>query len=145
MGGFSSNYEGGYLDFEETPKWMNQEKKSEIKEKAKIYKEKSSAENRYLNVLLSDENLLNPEGKTCREDLCQYCESDIYLMLQQEGQEIRVYYQNNYIGNIQKSFEKIDNTEVLNDFCFVENRLKDIEAFWDGKTFYLKEKKSRLI
>jgi hypothetical protein len=143
MGGFSSNYEGGYLDFEETPKWMTQKDSTHDSDKKKRYKEKSSAENRYLNVLLSDESVLNAKEKASKDDLCQYCESDIYLEIKVcDMKVLKIYYEDSYIGRIEKIFEGIDNTDIVDGFCFAGNRLKDIEAFWDGQSFYLKEKKS---
>jgi len=149
MGGFSSNYEGGYLDFDDSPKWINQEKTANAFAKDKRYKEKNSAENMYLNFLLSDKALLNPHQQACRSRLCQYCESDIYLRLQKNECtlnecRIEVYYQNIYIGHIQKRFqeEKIDNTKMIDTFCFKDQGLKDIQALWDGRTFYLKKKKA---
>jgi len=38
--------------------------------------------------------------------------------------------------------DKIDNTKVVNDFCFFADELKDIQVFWDDENFYLKQTKA---
>lgn len=147
MGGFSSNYEGGYLDFDDDPKWMNQNNKKENRfaylKKKKVYTVRNGTHYNYLNVRLTTANLLTSKEQEKREELCKIDDSDILLSLKYHHEEFQVYYEESYIGSVQKVFEEdnIDNNTTLNTFCFSNNELKDIEAFWDGENFFLREKK----
>ncbi|CAA6812442.1 MAG: Unknown protein, partial [uncultured Sulfurovum sp.] len=53
-----------------------------------------------------------------------------------------VYYESTFIGSVQKVFnnEQIDNSRIINDFCFDNEQLKVVQVFWDGETFFLKQK-----
>jgi hypothetical protein len=145
MGGFSSNYEGGYLDFDDNPKWMSKDNKKESKyaylRQKKVYHKTSGSSANYLNVLLNSMELLTASEKEKREELCAIDDEDIELTLKSDYQELKVYYEQVYIGSIQKTFEEdgIDNSTVLNDFCFEKNKLKNIEILWDGEGFYLRK------
>lgn len=145
MGGFSSNYEGGYLDFDDNPKWMSKEGKKESKytylRQKKVYHKTSGSSADYLNILLNSMELLTASEKEKREELCAIDDEDIELTLKSHHQELKVYYEEIYIGSIQKTFEEdgIDNSTVLNDFCFEKNKLQNIEVLWDGEGFYLRK------
>jgi len=145
MGGFSSNYEGGYLDFNEDPKWMSKEEKKESRyaylRQKKVYRKTSGSSAEYLNILLSPLKLLNTSEQHVRTELCDIDDEDIELTLKQSDEALKVYYNGVYIGNIQELFEEdqIDNRAILHDFCFSEMKLQNIQIIWDGEGFYLKK------
>lgn len=147
MGGFSSNYEGGYEDFDGLPKWMNAQNKEHPISKDKHYKKTKTSTNQYLKVLLSNSVFLTDKEAKKRDTLCQYCENDIFLYLKHESdkkdiKQLALYDCDVFIGYIQKHFKEdsIDNTQLVNDFCFDANGLQEIEALWDGLHFYLKKR-----
>jgi hypothetical protein len=145
MGGFSSNYEGGYLDFDDNPKWMGKEGKKEHKyahlKQKKLYRKTTGSRANYLNILLTPANLLNNIEQSKREELCAIDDEDIELTLQNDNQDLKVYYEEVYIGSIQRVFEEdgIDNTAIINAFCFKDNELENIQTLWDGEGFYLRK------
>ncbi|CAA6803355.1 MAG: Unknown protein [uncultured Sulfurovum sp.] len=152
MGGFSSNYEGGYLDFDDDPKWMSENNAKKNKyarlRQRKSYYETGSSNYRYINVLLTSSNLLTDSEQNKRNELCEIDDEDVKLELthNQENKEdakvLDVYYESTFIGSVQKVFtdEQIDNSQIINDFCFDNEQLKVVEVFWDGESFFLKQK-----
>jgi len=147
MGGFSSNYEGGYLDFDENPKWMankgqKEHKYAHLKQK-KVYHARHGAKTSYLNVMLSSSSLLNETQQEKRAKLCQIDDEDIELTVHLNKKEVEIYHEDVFIGRVQKLFEEegIDNTDRVNQFCFNGDEAKKIEAFWDGESFFLKHKR----
>jgi len=143
MGGFSDNYECGYWGDEAPPMSKRQEKN--FTRNKKIYVERISSKFKYLTVLLSSENLLTFCEKESRTNLCQTWYEDIELELREStNKTLEIYYEKVFIGSVQKVFEedKIDNTKVVNDFCFFADELKDIQVFWDDENFYLKQTKA---
>lgn len=129
MGGFSDNYECGYWD--EDPS----SPKSTRANRKKIYKEKNASDTSYLNVLLT----------TTKHNLPKDWDIEIALEIKHNKENkddrktIEVYHDEVFIGYVQKLFEAdgIDNTEVVNDFCFLDDELKDVSGLWDGESFYL--------
>ncbi|CAA6816978.1 MAG: Unknown protein [uncultured Sulfurovum sp.] len=152
MGGFSSNYEGGYLDFDNNPKWIHDKSKkndryAHLRQK-KVYHESSSSKYRYLSVLLTPTNLLTEIQQEKKTELYQIDDADVLLKLKHnktnalDSLSLEVYYENIFIGSVQKVFEDddIDNTTIVNEFCFLDEELKKVDIIWDGEGFYLKEK-----
>jgi len=152
MGGFSSNYEGGYLDFDDDPKWMadnnaKRDKYARLRQR-KSYYETGNSNHRYINVLLTSVKLLSDLEQNKRDELCEIDDEDIILELKhntkkkEDAKALDVYYESTFIGSVQKVFnaEQIDNSQIINDFCFEDGRLKNIEVFWDGEAFVLKQK-----
>ncbi|CAA6826621.1 MAG: Unknown protein [uncultured Sulfurovum sp.] len=147
MGGFSSNYEGGYLDFDDDPKWMNQKMKQDNRfaylKKKKLYTIRNGTNHNYLNILLTTASLLTEEAQQKRAELYAIDDSDVQLELKHDSENLKIYYEKTHIGSVQIFFEEddIDNTEVIHDFCFIKNTLTKIEAIWDGEGLYLKAEK----
>lgn len=145
MGGFSSNYEGGYLDFDDNPKWMGKEAEKENRyahlRQKKVYRESKGRNASYLNVLLSPMELLTQREQEQRRELCEIDDEDIQLELEIQEEAYKVYYQGVYIGYIVKKFDKenIDNTAVLQSFCLEDNEEKKINIIWDGEGFFLRK------
>lgn len=152
MGGFSSNYEGGYLDFNDDPKWMNKDKKQKNKYghlmQKKSYYETSSSKYRYINILLTSANTLTLKEQEKRNELCEVDDEDVLLEVehniehQEDNKTLDVYYEEFLVGSIQKVFkdDNIDNSTIINDFCFSNDELKEVQVLWDGETFFLKQK-----
>lgn len=146
MGGFSDNYECGYWD--EVPNPLLNKKKvhkhtNMIPPYAhKHYKENSDLVYRYLYILLTPIALLDSHGQDTRINLFNTCNTETVLELSYDDTQknISFYYDEICIGGIQKVFEenKIDNTEIVNNFCFIKNEYKPLEAFWDGERIYLR-------
>jgi len=129
MGGFSDNYECGYWDEDSSSP------KSTRANRKKVYKEKNSSDIRYLNVLLT----------TTKHDLPKDWDIEIALEIKHnkdDSKSIEVYHDEVFIGCVQKVFEDdgIDNTLIVNEFCFKGDALKDVSALWDGESFYLMQK-----
>jgi hypothetical protein len=145
MGGFSDNYECGYWGDETPPRQKNKQTRSKVEALTinKKYVIKSNVKYRYLKVLLTPINLLNEEEQEERTNLIQLCNTETELTLVYE-KDLNIYYDDVFIGSVQKVFENgnINNTKIVNDFCFKENKLQDIEALWSGEFFYLREKNS---
>lgn len=145
MGGFSSNYEGGYLTFNGVPKWID--KNRSTTKALKKYQIKKASRYQYLTVLLTPIEDLSPTQREIRENLCRECEEDILLQLKhnpnnnQDPKTIDIYLNQHFLGSIQKAFpsDQIDNTTIVNAFCFTKEKLKTIEALWDGMHFYLRD------
>lgn len=150
MGGFSDNYECGYWGDEAPPMSKRQDKN--FTRNKKTYVEKISAKFKYLTVLLSSENLLTSSEQESRANLCQTWDEDILLELRHnrdnkdDNKKLDVYYESIFIGSIQKVFteENIDNRTVVDDFCFINSELKEIQLFWDDENFYLKQEKCKI-
>ncbi len=114
----------------------------------KFYKETSDSTYRYIKVILTPASLLNSEEKYARKELYEEYEDEIVLeLIHDRGNEydrkaLEVYYEHIYIGHIRKKFKDsdIDNTRIINDFCFENNRLKDVDIVWDGNNFILSQK-----
>jgi len=152
MGGFSSNYEGGYLDFDDDPKWMNRDNTKKDKygrlRQKNAYYETGNSHHRYINILLTSAHLLTDYQQNKRDELCKIDDEDIELELthnrenKEDAKTLDVYYESTFIGSVQKVFndEQIDNSQIIHDFCFDNEQLKNIEVFWDGETFVLKQK-----
>ena len=76
-----------------------------------------------------------------RTNLTQLCNVETDLELRSnDANSLDIYYDDVFIGGVQKVFEadNIDNTQIVNDFCFGDDGLNDVEAFWDGDVFYLR-------
>ena len=132
MGGFSDNYECGYWD-DDTP--VHKLKKVD---KKKIYKETISSKYCYLNVLL--------EGN--EHHLPRDLDIEVLLELKHNENEadrksLDVYDGDIFLGSVQKVFELegIDNSKIVNEFCFLQDKFKEIDALWDGIKLYLRCKK----
>ncbi|HHD75800.1 MAG TPA: hypothetical protein ENK95_03120 [Campylobacterales bacterium] len=145
MGGFSSNYEGGYLDFDDNPKWMGKEAQKENKyahlRQKKVYRESQGTHASYLNVLLSPSELLTQKEQEHRRELCEIDDEEIQLELEAEKEALKVYYKAVYIGYVIQKFDKenIDNTTVLKTFCVEDNEEKNLDVIWDGEGFFLRK------
>ena len=146
MGGFSDNYECGYWGDETPP--MQKSKDKKFHRNRKLYVEKVSSKHRFLIILLTKRELLTINGQEHRDKLCQAWDEDIALEVrhnrehEEDNKTLEFYYESVFIGAVQKVFEedKIDNTSVVNDFCFNGDELQNIEGFWDDENFYLKKK-----
>lgn len=147
MGGFSDNYECGYWGNETPPiqkhkKLKNSNKSNDINIE-KFYVETSDSAYRYLSIILTTISLLTDNEQEERTNLTQLCNTETALELTYNNdKEIKIYYDEVFIGFVQKIFkdEGLDQTKIINDFCFYSNKLKEIQAFWDGNIFFMKQK-----
>lgn len=144
MGGFSDNYECGYWGDETPPIQKNKKNKDSTNNsnKKEFYVETSDSIYRYLQVKLIPIKLLSDEEQEERTNLTQLCNTETALKLTQNHKEIKIYYDDIFIGFVQKVFrdEAVDHTSVVDKFCFFDDELKDVEAFWSGDVFYFREK-----
>jgi hypothetical protein len=145
LGGFSDNYECGYWGDETPPMQKNKKARSangtnDLKIE-KTYVIKNDSKYLYLNILLSPLSLLRDEEQEERTNLIQLCNTETELELLHR-QNLDIYYDDVFIGSVQKVFEDegIDNTEIVNEFCFLDAKLKKIEAFWSGEFFCLRQR-----
>ncbi len=144
MGGFSDNYECGYWGDETPPIQKNKNakiaKESNDFSAEKTYVIKNDAKYSYLHFMLTPIALLSDEEQEERTNLVQLCNTETELELR--NKELEIYYDDVFIGSVEKVFKEdgIDNTEIVNEFCFIDNELKSIEAFWSGEIFSLRQK-----
>ena len=132
MGGFSDNYECGYWDDDTPPH------KVKKVDKKKIYKERRASNYCYLNVLLDNEE----------HELPRDLDLEVLLELRhhkdkEDAKALAIYHDEILLGVVQKVFEseEMDNTQIVNEFCFFYDKLKKLDAFWDGMGFYLRSEK----
>ncbi len=112
------------------------------------YKQVSDGEFNSLIVLLTPMNFLKSDERFVRAKLCQIDKGEIDIDLmhdrfhEADSKALEVYYDKTFIGYVRKRFnsEHIDNTEVVDEFCFDGNKLGNIEMYWDGENFKLKKK-----
>ncbi len=145
LGGFSDNYECGYWGDDTPPRQKRKERKNS-NQKSKIEIEKnyqitSDSTYAYLNVMLTPLHLLNDEEQEERTNLVQLYSVETQLEVSYKD-SLDIYFDGIFIGSVQEIFEeeKIDNREIINQFCFNEGKLQKIEAFWSGELFYLRVK-----
>ena len=144
MGGFSDNYECGYWGDETPPIQKNKKAKSankiNVSSVKKTYVITNDANYSYLHFMLTPIALLSDEEQEERTNLIQLCNTQTELELR-NNQNLDIYYDDVFIGSVQKIFkdEEIDNTMIVNDFCFLNDKLQNIEALWSGDFFYLQK------
>lgn len=149
MGGFSDNYECGYWGDETPPKQMNKKVKNNKSSHLNVKKSYTVTDDdfyKYLNVMLTSIDLLGVGEQEERTNLIKLCNIETVLELiytKDIHKNIEIYYDEVHIGRVQKIFEDegIDNTKIVDDFCFVGDELKDIEAIWTGDIFCLRVQK----
>ena len=58
-----------------------------------------------------------------------------------DNKTLEVYFDGVYIGYVKKAFEEesIDYIELVDGFCFREEKLLNIKLFWNGLGFYLQK------
>ncbi len=91
---------------------------------------------------------MNTEERYERANLYKEYDIEIELeLIHNKGNEhdiraLEVYHNQLYIGHIRKIFQDddIDNSKIINDFCFEDNKLRDVSLFWSGEEFYLRRK-----
>lgn len=144
MGGFSDNYECGYWGDDALPIRRNQKSKSQEPDDVKVhklYRERNDKKYRYLDVILTPVRLLDDDEQEERVNLTQLysIETALKLIVTKE-KTLDMYHEELYIGSVEKIFvdDTIDNTQIVNDFCFDKDTLKDVQAFWNGDIFYLR-------
>lgn len=145
MGGFSDNYECGYWDEAEPISRKNKKTTTQDINKKILYKIESDLEYQYLYILLTPLHLLTPHQKDNRITLTKTCSNQTSLEVNEkitQNKTIEIYYEDSSIGNILKISENnnINYSHIVNDFCFIDDKLKEIEAFWDGFNFYIRRK-----
>lgn len=119
----------------------------------KIYKETTDTLYRYLKVMLTPASFLNFEQRDTRNELYKEYDHEIVLELvhdrgnKYDKNALEVYYGQIYIGHVRKKFkdENIDNTRIIDDFCFENNRLKNIDIVWNGDSFVLSQKTEQAL
>ena len=143
MGGFSDNYECGYWG-DDTPPIQRKKKVTNDKFKNSNIEISYSVTNdglyQYLDVLLTPINLLHSDEQEERINLIQLCNTLTQLELKiTQDKKLEIYYDEVFIGYVQKVFEKenIDNTKIIDNFCFVDGKMQEIEALWNGEVFCL--------
>ena len=144
MGGFSDNYECGYWDDEELiPKSRRTSKITHTQSINKNYEIKSDKQYKYLYFILNSLEELSPEAQDSRNNffMMNNTETSLEFKVDKESKSIELYDDDLFIGSLEKVFQEecVDNTKIVDDFCFVDNKLQDLEAFWDGERFYLRE------
>ena len=62
---------------------------------------------------------------------------------EKDAKALALYHDDILLGMVQKVFEaeEIDNSEIVNEFCFFDDKLKKLDTFWDGMGFYLRGEK----
>jgi len=145
MSDFDDAYSMGLVDSEGTATDLGWDDNTDGVQKH--YSVRSDSVFTYLDVFLTPANLLRSDERYARTNLYKEYDTKTYLeLLHDRGNEydskaLEVYYNGTFIGHIMKIFkdENIDNTRVVNNFCFDENRLNNIELFWSGEKFFLKK------
>ncbi len=165
MGDFDDGMEMGlwgadgipYWDGDEDDSYQKKEKKRKIVEPDMNSKKYNTVEcdSKYvcLKVMLTPSSLLNARERYTRSDLYKEQDTEIKLeLIHDKGNEadskaLEVYYDQIFMGHIRKKFKDADinNTNVVNDFCFEDNKLRDISLFWNGEEFYLRKKSKETV
>ena len=100
-----------------------------------------------LKVMLTSSSLLKTRERYERSSL--YNKEDVIIELElihDKGNEydnkaLEVYFNRIFMGHVRKRFkdDAIDNTRVVNEFCFEDNKLSNVSIFWSGEEFYLRK------
>lgn len=145
MGGFSDNYECGYWEVEESTPKSSKSNKNKFKNTLSINKKyiiTSDKNYDYLYFMLSPIELLESYEQDTRNNFFRMnnTETALEFKVNMDRKSIELYDEELYIGSLRKVFEEenINNTKIVDDFCFTNNRFEDLEAFWNGEKFYLK-------
>jgi len=120
------------------------------------YKETDDGELSTLSVLLTPMDLLKTDERFARAKLYQIDSEEIELDIvhdrfnENDNKALEAYYDKTFIGYVRKRFdnEYIDNTERVEEFCFNDNKIRDLQLLWNGIEFILKgmsvEKRKKL-
>jgi hypothetical protein len=120
------------------------------------YKETDDGEFSTLSILLTPMNLLKSDERFARAKLYQIDSGEIELDIvhdrfnEKDNKALEVYYDKTFIGYIRKRFtnEYIDHSELVEEFCFNDNKIRDLQLLWNGIEFILRgmstEKRKKL-
>ncbi len=113
------------------------------------YKKSDDSEFNYLKVILTPMDLLKSDERFKRAQLYQLGNQKINLNImydrfhEDDDKSLEVYYDQIFIGHVRKLFnkEKVDKTNIVNEFCFDENNFRDIKMYWNGESFIIQSEK----
>ncbi len=111
------------------------------------YKETEDEEFAYLSVLLTPMDLLKSNERFARAQLYKIDSEQISLEIvhdrfnEKDSRALEVYYNETFIGYVRKRFdnEYIDNTQIVDNFFFDGDKFKNLEMYWNGSTFYIRD------
>ncbi len=142
MGDFDEMYEMGLVDKGGMPIWENYNNKYKNKKNNSLYDKSNFKINKQngiisLTIDLTPKVFLEAKQLTIREDLEKTNFNKILNLKHNKYNNndnfaLEIYYNEIFIGHVRKKFkyEGIDNTSIINNFCFEGDLLKDLHIIY---------------